>query len=203
MGYHARVAGEPKQARGGDGEVLLTATVGSGCSAEVLGCLGALAIIPLVAVVVNLFAGDKLPPELEGSTPWFLGAALVLGAITLWYYFHIRSRVEVVRTRDGVAIRVQGDELVREPFRVAYGFERHKIKSGVPATTILVLRVIKDDRLVVSFSEEWGAIHGTPDWPQGWPKVQADAASKGFKILGVGKFLPRLLEQLDDPRNAR
>ena len=179
------------------GEVLFTASVGTGCGTELLGSLGALAIIPLVAVVVNLFAGDKLPSELEGSTPWFLGAALLLGAITLWYYFHTRRHIEVRAAPHGVAIWLQGKEIVRSPFDMAYGYQRHKIQRGVPATSALMLGVITDGRCVISIVEEWGAIHGTPDWPQQWPKLPGDKHTKHVKILGTSKFLSRLIAEVE------
>jgi hypothetical protein len=175
------------------GTVVASAWVGSGATPHALGCLVALAIIPAVAVGVNLVAGDQLPRELEGSTPYFVAAAVLLGAASAWVYLRSRKRAELVRTGDVLAIRVDGQELARSPFQLAYGYQVQKVHRA-PATTVLILGVIVDGRCAVSFIEEWGAAYAAPSWPNGWPALPGPAA-RSFRILAGRKFVTEIVDQ--------
>jgi hypothetical protein len=172
-------------------EVVVSAWVGSGAASHAIGCLIALAVIPLVAVAVNLFSGDQLPRGLEGSTPHFAVAAGVFAVAALWFYRRSRKRAEVVRVGDGLAIRVDGQEIVRSPFELAYGYQKQKIAPRAPRTTVLILGVVVNGACAVSFIEEWGAAYGAPDWPEGWP--QLSGTPRSFRILGGRKFSTELV----------
>jgi hypothetical protein len=176
-------------------EVLLSASVGSGAASAALGCLGALALIPLVMFGVNLFMKD-VPDAVAGLTPWFGGAALVFAAITVAVYLRSRKKAELVRTAAGLSLRVDGEEIARGPFEVTYGYQKVQIKVGVPRTAVLILGVAAAGKPVASFTEEWGAIHGTPDgWPDKWPQLPPGAPHH-FKVL-MGKFCAELVRHAE------
>jgi hypothetical protein len=173
-----------------DEKPILSTWVAKGTGA--FGCLVALAIIPLVAVVVNLIAGeDQLPDEIQGTTPWFLGAAVLFGGIAFWWYRKTRRRFELVETAKGLEVRVAGVTLVTTPVELAYGWEKQHIKAGLQIT-ILMLGIIKDGQCVLTLTEEWGAIHGEPEgWKQGWPSLPTGPFSQHYKAMG-GRFVADL-----------
>ena len=179
-----------------DGEVLQGTWVSSGMGGEAIGCLGGLTCIPLVAVVVNLIAGeDQLPTAIQGTTPWFVGATLLFGALTFWLYRSKRKRAELVRTASGLAVRVGGQVLATAPVTLEYGWEKREIRRGVKITT-LVLRILKDGQGAVAFTEDWGMIHGEPEgWPARFPPTRATPFH--FTVLH-GKFVVELARALGE-----
>jgi hypothetical protein len=99
-------------------------------------------------------------------------------------------------------LRLDGKELVRTPCELRYGFHRQVIERGLPATTHLMLGVVKHGRAVVVLHEEWGLAHGAPDWPEALPTLQGDEATLHVKVLGLGKFCPIVVATLGGPRQG-
>lgn len=151
-----------------------------------------LAVICLLAIIINLIAGeDKLPRGLEGSTPWF-GAGLVLfGGLAAWAGWSSRIKIRVYKGEQ-VIIKVEDHAkplLLEGPFTLKYGYTRIKIPR-VPTTTCLLLGVYQGDKCVLSLREEWGTIHGTPD---GWPSELPQLDPAPFYDVMAGKLLRRLV----------
>jgi hypothetical protein len=133
-----------------------------------------LAIICLIAVVINLIAGeDKLPRGLEGSTPWFGAGLAFFGALGAWVGWTSRIKIHVYRGAE-VVIKVEDRKkplLLEGPFTLKYGYTRIKMPRA-PTMTCLLMGVYQADKCVLSLREEWGVIHGTPDgWPSELPQL--------------------------------
>jgi hypothetical protein len=187
----------------GQEQPILSTWIATGIPAEALGCLVALAIIPLVAVAVIVIAGDaKLPDGLQGSTPYFLGTAGLFGGLAAWWYRRNRVRLELVRTPEGLAVRVAGVTVVTTPVELAYGWEKVHLKGSLK-TTVLRLGIIKDGQCVLSLSEEWGALLGEPaGWNEGFPRLPTGPVTKHYTGLG-GRFVTDLAQHLASPPRAQ
>jgi hypothetical protein len=187
-----------------EGKVLVSTWMGTGWAQQGIGCLGALALIALVVVGANLVMRD-LPPEIEGTTPYFGAAAAAFGLLTLWAYRRSRKRVELRRTAEGLVLRVAGAIVAREPMQVLYGYQKQKLHRG-PPLTVLIAGVVVDGRCVASFTEQWGVIHGTPDWPDQWATLPSTPETIHLNVLGMGRVLTELVRQIevgsDEPRRA-
>ncbi len=180
----------------GDSRVLLEGSLQKPLVGEAIGCLGALALIPLVAVAVNLFVGEAgLPREVRGTTPWFGAAAVLFGAITAVVWAKTRVRLTVVE-RDGeryVEVYDSGAPLVlKGPFDVRYGWAWVPMPQ-VGRVPLLVVGLYEDDRLVLALSEQRGALYTPPpDWPQDYA-LGGGPAQAAYTVGGMG-FVPELVE---------
>ena len=167
---------------------------------EAMGCLGVVPIVFGVAVLMNLFIGESdLPRELAGSTPWF-GLGFALSAVlAVGFWFRNRIRFTLLE-RDAVHyIEIydpKGPIVLQGPFEVQYGWNPTSAGRG-PDMTLLIVGLVQDGELVVSFTEVWGAIYGAP---KGWPtpfalkgpaKASYTAAGRTFCVSLVDALAPR------------
>lgn len=175
---------------------LVTTSVQTPTASNATGCLGALALIPLVAAGVNLFAGDQIPRELEGTTPWFVLVGVLFGAVTLIVWNKNRRSLELIERDGELELRI-GDDVYRGPFTVDYAYLMERLK-GVPMChlTLHVYRA-EDDAHVVCLQETWGAIHGRPE---GW--VQDLRAPRGAPgpawQAAAGRFVDDVRRAIED-----
>jgi hypothetical protein len=160
-----------------------------------------LAIICLLAIIINLIAGaDNLPRGLEGSTPWFGVGLAIFGALSAWVGWTSRIKMRVYKSAQ-LIIKVQdrvNPLLLEGPFTLKYGYTRIKIPR-VPTTTCLLLGLYQGDKCVLSLREEWGTIHGTPD---GWPSELPQLEPAPFYDVMAGKLLTRLVSIVEEGKSG-
>ena len=146
--------------------VLVETAVQSHWASQGVGCLGALALIPLVALVVAFFMGiGNGPRGIEEVLPWLGVATVVFGSATAWVWFRSKKELRLTVGDDDVLhLTIDGHRTVG-PLRCEYGYLVERIK-GIPMCHLTLHVYDAEGKHVCSLGESWGAIHGKPG---GWP----------------------------------
>lgn len=148
---------------------------------EVVGCLGGVVIVFLVAFVVSLVAGA--PPEIERWVWTFPVAAFLFGVPTGWLWHRRRRRLTIAR--QGVAIRVSvsgGGPTLTLPV-VLSGSQTTLHMRGVPIHHVY-LKLVDQNRQGIFLREVRGAIHGAEtDWLNA---LDSDSPADGYEVASAG-----------------
>ncbi|MCB9679148.1 MAG: hypothetical protein H6737_28860 [Alphaproteobacteria bacterium] len=183
------------------GETLLETQLHRPGTSQALGCIASIPIILAVFVGVNLWivlSGDRLPREIEGTTPYFVLATLITGAFAAWFWWRNRIRLTVVE-REGVKYVEIYDPaapiVLQEPIEVVYGWNSfHMPRAGT--MTMLIVGLYQEGELRVSLTETWGSLYSPP---HGWPSEFGLSGVAQASYTAAGKsFLPDLVNLLVD-----
>lgn len=178
-----------------DRRTVFEASVSRPSASTAVGVVAALAITAAVFLGINLWVGeDRLPRELEGTTPWFAAATAGLSAVTfgLWWRSRRRLRVVEVDGRQVLEIDDRPPVLIEGPFTIRTGWSKVAQPKG-PALTQLHVVFVDGDRVPLVLTEFWGAIYGAPPWPQEVLAVQGEAV---YSPAGRAMLVP-LVEALE------
>lgn len=146
---------------------LVESMVVSSAASSRLTALVGLAVLAGIALAANLAAGDAVPQELDGATPYFAAATGALGtlAVVVWYRARVSLKLDV--REDGTLELLVGSLRARGPFFVEYGFVTDRVNRLPIFHLTLHVYAREGGRHVGVFQETWGAARGAPtNWPE-------------------------------------
>lgn len=173
-------------------EILETYAVSTFKGGEVVGLLGALSLVFLVALVVSLVAGA--PPEIE---PWvwtFPVAAGVIAIPTAYLWQRRRRTLTIVRVGEAVHLGASGG--VRLAFPLAMSGNQITIHMrGVPMHHVH-LKLVDAKGNAIFLREVRGAIHGpAADWLDA---IATGGQAEAYEVgLGDAEKIRRRVEALN------
>lgn len=152
------------------------------------------ALLNLVALGVNLWAGESLPRGLEGSSPIFASLILVFLALTWWLVRKLRFRVTVERREDDLVLRVEDPNGPLELLNPQVRSGHVRLPNGSPIASLeLRAGFFVGESCPLWLESGWGAANPLPSgWTEG---LDVLPHQHRYRCLW-GKSLPPLVDEL-------
>jgi hypothetical protein len=181
--------------------VLLSTTAHKGGMITGIGVLAALGVIGLVffgtgAVMAGMEGLDRMPDGFGWVLLGSLASGSVLCGIAGLLWWRNRIPVRLVESDGERFLEIDdpaGAVVLAAPFRIEFGWRSQHVPKGA---TMCVVQVgfFDDDRHVLTVSETWGALYGTPTgWP---PETYLDHGDAPVYAAGGRHFLLALVDEV-------
>lgn len=174
--------------------ILVKTSVQTRWASHGVGCLGALALIPIVSAVVTLFMGDNGPRGIEDVVPWLWVSGAVFAAATGFVWFRSKKPLMLTEGKNALVLRIAGERYAG-PFTCEYAYMTEHMK-GIPMRH-LILHVYDAERHVCSLGETWGAMHGTPSgWREDFLPPRSEAGPAW--VAAAGRFVDDVRLEIEE-----
>ena len=152
-----------------------------------VGFLGAIPVIFLVMIIVNLFIGEnKLPSFFKDTNSYFFIGLVISGVAVAYVYFKGQLDLEIYKSSTGISIEVLDNKLitpliVQSPFTMSkQWYEKETGQRGVKMKELVLTIIDRNNQPALTIISVLGALH---DAPYGWEHINLFSTEASDKLI--------------------